>query len=452
VSTARTATVWFLRYGIAGWAIKSAARRGDVIARASSDPNALDDPVALYDELHAMGPIGGNRLVSASAHHAVVNQVLRDDVFAAEPGSAPTKLLNRIMAAAIDPRALGPVDIPSLLAVQAPQHTRIRTLVSHAFTPRAIAQYAERIEQIAHQLLDTAPATTGRFDLVHDYAALLPITVIAEIMGVPKELRPALLRIGNDAAMTLDPALSWRDFRAADRAIREGNAMLDEHIATLRRAPGDDLLSEMVRAHSDGDRLSDEELRVNTLLLIGAGFETTVNLIGNATALLLAHPDQLGLLRDDPELWPNAVDEVLRYESPVQATVRIPQRDTELAGYPLRAGRPVVCLLGAANRDPAVFSDPHRFDVTRADARSHLAFSAGAHYCLGAQLAKLEARIALRVLFERYPDLALAALPTRRATRILYGYSHLPVSHRQHVSVNSLRTSDTSGSGLQSAN
>jgi hypothetical protein len=210
--------------------------------------------------------------------------------------------------------------------------------------------------------------------------------------------------------------------------VRHAGVLLDEHIADLRRAPGDDLLSELVQISEDGDRLTDQELRVNTLLLLGAGFETTVNLIGNAVALLLQHPDQLAELRFDPAGWPNAVDEVLRYDSPVQVTVRVAREDTELAGQPMKAGQALVLMLGAANRDPAVFTDPDRFDVTRPEARLHLAFSAGIHYCLGAQLARLEASIALQALFERFPDLATAAPPTRRRTRVLHGFEKFPVA------------------------
>ncbi|MBN9619268.1 MAG: cytochrome P450, partial [Actinobacteria bacterium] len=248
------------------------------------------------------------------------------------------------------------------------------------------------------------------------------------IIGVPADKRDDLLRIGNEAAQTLDPALSWGAYRRADAAIREGNSWIDEHVATLRRAPGDDLLSELVRVNQDGDRLSDEELRVNTLLLLGAGFETTSNLIGNAVALLLDHPEQLAGLQADPSGWDNAVDEALRYDSPVQITVRVAREDVEIAGQSIPAGRGMLLMLGAANRDPAVFADAERFDVTRTDARQHLAFSAGIHYCIGAQLARLEASIALRTLFERFPDLTLAAPGTRRRTRVLRGYAELPVT------------------------
>ncbi|MDT4920365.1 MAG: hypothetical protein QOI15_1267, partial [Pseudonocardiales bacterium] len=413
----RSAIVWVIRYGIPGVVIRFAARRGDLIARSAVDPDALDDPARFYTDLRAMGPVGGNRLIGASAHHAVVNHILRSDAFRANPGGAPTEWLDKIMLAAIDPRALGPVDIPSLLAIEPPQHARLRRLVSHAFTPRAIAGYAGTIREIAGELLDRAAERGGRFDLIDDYAVQLPITVIARIMGIPDDMHEELLGIGNDAALTLDPALSWRDFRAADRAIRRAGVLLDEHIAQLRRAPGEDLLSELVRKSEDGDRLTDEELRVNTLLLIGAGFETTVNLIGNAVALLLDHPDQLAALRADPEGWPNAVDEVLRFDAPVQVTVRVAHKDTEVAGRAVKPGQAFVLMLGAANRDPEVFPDPDRFDVTRPEARLHLAFSAGVHYCLGAQLARLEAAIALQALFDRFPDLAVMSPPVRRRTR-----------------------------------
>jgi cytochrome P450 len=424
----RSAIVWGIRYGIPGLVIRTLASRGDLIARSAVEPAAMENPSQLYADLYALGPVAGNRLVGASAHHAVVNQVLRDDAFRANPGGGPTKFLDRIMTAAIDPRALGPVDVPSLLSVHPPQHTRIRRLVTHAFTPRAIAGYTERIRAIAHGLADRAEATGDRFDLVADYASQLPVAVIAEIMGIPADMHADLLRIGNDAALTLDPALTWREFRTADRAIRESTVMLGEHIAKLRDQPGDDLLSELVQINQDGDRLSDEELRVNTLLLLGAGFETTVNLIGNAVALLVEHRDQLEALQADPSGWPNAVDEVLRYDSPVQVTVRLAHEDTTVLDRPVRAGRAFVLMLGAANRDPDVFADPNRFDVTRADARLHLAFSAGIHYCLGAQLARLEAAVALQTLFERFPDLVLAGTPVRRGTRVLHGFERLPVA------------------------
>ena len=428
VSGPRSATAWAIRYGLPGLVIRTSARRGDLIARTTVDPVLLADPFEAYDEMRARCPIVANRGISATAHHHVANRILRDDAFLAGPAPAPTRLLERVLSAAIDPRALGPSDPPSLLAIHPPQHARIRKLVSHAFTPRSIAALAPRIQDVAGELLDHVATGPERFDLIGDYAALLPVTVIAEIIGVPAGMRRQFLEWGNQAALTLDPGLSWRDYRSAERAIRESHDWLDLHIARLRRHPGSDLLSQLIAVRDGSDRLSDTELRVTTLLLLGAGFETTVNLIGNAVRLLLAHPDQLAALREKPEGWGNAVDEVLRYDSPVQITLRTAKADTEVAGQTIRAGRSVVVSLGGANRDPAVFTDPHRFDVTRPNAREHLAFSAGIHYCLGAQLARLEASIALQALFERFPSLALSGTPTRRGTRVLRGYEHLPVA------------------------
>jgi cytochrome P450 len=181
--------------------------------------------------------------------------------------------------------------------------------------------------------------------------------------------------------------------------------------------------------HLEGeDRLTDVELHATGLLVLAAGFETTVNLIGNAVHQLGRHPDQLALLQEDPTLWPNAVEEVLRYDSPVQLTLRIANRDTEVAGFPLRRDEAVLTLLGGANRDPAVFDEPARFDVRRENASAHLAFSSGIHFCLGAGLARMEATVALRALYERFPDLTPVGLPTRRGTRVLRGYEHLPVT------------------------
>jgi cytochrome P450 len=424
---ARSATVWAIRYGLPGFAIRTAARRGDLIARLTGDPVLRDDPFDAYDQLRARGDLVTNNFISATATHRVANKVLRDDSFLASPGGAASALLDRLLIKALDPGALGPVDPPSLLTIHPPQHTRLRKLVAHAFTPRAIAALQGRIEAVAHELIDRLPADGTPFDLVKAYAAQLPVTVIAEILGVPAAMHGAFLGWGNDAAATLDPALDYRRFRRADQALRELNTWFGGHLARLRREPGDDLLSKLVHTVDDGDQLTDVELRTTALLLLGAGFETTVNLIGNGTQLLLAHRDQLDALRADPSGWAGAVEEVLRHDSPVQITARIANKDTEIAGRPVPNGRGIVVMIGGANRDPDVFADPHTFDVTRGNAREHLAFSAGIHYCLGAQLARLEGQVALRTLFERLPRLRAAGTPVRRETRVLRGFAELPL-------------------------
>ncbi|HWE90717.1 MAG TPA: cytochrome P450 [Pseudonocardiaceae bacterium] len=429
---ARAAVTWSIKYGLPGLGLRLAARRGEPVARAFVEPGLREDPFPVYDEIRARGPLVGGRFVSATASHAVANELLRSDVFRADPTPAPSPLLARLLAAASDPRALGPDDAPSLLAIAPPQHTRIRRLVSHAFTARAMTALSTRVAELAHGMLDTIAA--GRpagepvsFDLIDSYAGLLPVTVIAEMLGVPTSMRREFLDWGGQAALSLEPGLSWRDYRRAYAANRQGHVWLAEHIARLRRQPGDDLLSRMIEAADGSDRLSDTELHITALLILGAGFETTVNLIGNAVALLLAHPDQLAALTAEPAGWGNAIEEVLRYDSPVQVTLRTPTADTEVAGIPVAARVPVVVLLGAANRDPDVFADPHRFDTTRGNAREHLAFSAGIHFCLGAQLARLEATIAVRALFDRFPDLVVASRPTRRGTNVLRGYRRLPL-------------------------
>jgi cytochrome P450 len=210
-------------------------------------------------------------------------------------------------------------------------------------------------------------------------------------------------------------------------ALREMHGWLGQHLEQLRRNPGEDLMSKLATATEAGDTLTDVELRATALLVTGAGFETTVNLIGNGVMALLTNPDQLDVLRDDPSCWGNAADEVLRWDSPVQVTVRHAAEDTEVCGHRVPKGQFVTMMLGGANRDPSVFADPHRFDVRRENARDHLGFSAGIHFCLGASLARLEGAVALRKLFERFPDLALDGQPVRRPLRVLRGYEHLPV-------------------------
>ncbi|WP_158895939.1 cytochrome P450 [Amycolatopsis anabasis] len=424
---ARSAAVWAMKYALPGVGLRAAARRGEAISLAVA-PGIRHDPFPAYDAIRAQGPLVHGRFVSATASHSSADAVLRSEVFRAGPTGAPFRALDRLLSAAIDPRALGPDDPPSLLAIAPPEHTRIRRLVSRAFTARAIAALSARVQDLAHEMLDAIAATKpATFDLIDSYAALLPVTVISEILGVPTQMRHQFLVWGNQAALALEPGLSWRDYRRADAAARNAHAWLDEHIDRLRRNPGDDLLSQLIQTADESDRLTHTELRITALLVLGAGFETTVNLIGNAVALLLAHPDQLDRLQRDPTGWDNAIEEVLRLDSPVQITLRIPNSDTEVAGVPVRGGRPVVVMLGGANRDPDVFTDPHRFDSTRPNAREHLAFSAGPHFCLGAQLARLEAATAARALFERFPDLALDDQPTRRDTRVLRGYQHLPL-------------------------
>ena len=305
--------------------------------------------------------------------------------------------------------AATPVDPPSMLAVDPPTHTRYRRMVSRVFTPRAIEGLRGRIQSLATELLDElAERGSDPIDLVPTYAAQLPVTVIAEILGVPLDRQKDFLDWGNGAAVTLDIGITYAEFEHSEKSLNALRAWMLSHFARLRANPGEDLLSQLVHVTDEDGGLSEDELAATAMLLLGAGFETTVNLIGNGIIQLLKHPDELARLRENPGLWSNAVEEVLRFDSPVQRTARVAMTPTELGGVSMPRGQLVVAILGGANRDPAVFKDPHRFDVARSNARDHLAFSAGVHFCLGAALARLEGEIGLRTLFERYPELALA--------------------------------------------
>jgi len=426
LATPRTFVAWSLAHGLQRRFLRRAAARGDLMARLATDRAFYDDPYPSYERLRADGRVVRNGFVAGTVDHAVANAVLRSDQFTSSAlGELPASL-QKLHGAVRDADTLSPVDPPSMLVVDPPVHTRYRHLVSRAFTARKVGRMADRVQDVANRLLDDLEREPT-FDLVSRYAAQLPVAVIADILGVPDDERGQVLGWGNHAAVTLDPGLSWAQYRAAATALREMHAWFDRHIDRLRRAPGDDLLSQVLQDPEAAD-LSRDELHAIGLLVLGAGFETTVNLIGNAVVLLDGHPEQRSWLQDNPDGWGNAVEEVLRVDAPVQLTVRFALHETEVAGERIGAGEGVLVYLGGANRDPAVFTDPHLFDVRRTNAGDHVAFSAGVHFCLGASLARLEAAVALRTLYDRYPDLRVVGRPERRTTRVLRGYEYLPVS------------------------
>lgn len=428
MTTLRSRVRWGVQHGLVGLAIRRAARSGDLQAVSVVDPHHRADPYPLYEQVRARGPLVRGKLGHITVDHAVVTEVLRSDDFRAGPDEdAMPKVLGRLMRWARDPEALGPIDPPSLLVVEPPDHTKYRRLVSRVFTARAVEALRLRVQVIADELLDRLEGMP-RADLVEAYCSQLPVTVITEILGVRPEDRDKVLGFGRDGAPSLDIGLTWKEYKKVDAAVRGFQAWLGGHLERLRREPGDDLLSQLVRLEDEGQRLDESELRAVAGLVLAAGFETTVNLLGSGTVLLLEHPEQLARLRADPSLWANAVDEVLRYESPVQLTARFAVRDTSLAGRRVSRGRLVVTMLAGANRDPQVFPDPARFDVGRANARDHLSFSGGRHFCLGAALARLEGEVGLRTLFDRFPELELAPGARRTRTRVLRGWEHLPVT------------------------
>ncbi|MET3962012.1 cytochrome P450 [Marmoricola sp. OAE513] len=432
-SVPRAAAAWTLAHGIQRAGLKYAARKGQVTAQLAIDPVTMADPFAAYERLRG-STIDRGPVVNATVDHATANQILRSDDFGTGAGKAELpRPLQKLFDLVADPYTLSPVDPPSLLATDPPEHTAHRKLVSGAFTARKVMRLNERVEEVASELLDKIVAEGGStFDLVDRYAARLPVAVIAELLGIPDDEHDQLLAWGNRAAVTLDPGLTFRQYRSAADALREMHHWFEAHVERLRRKPGEDLLSGLAQMTGD-DAMSPLELRAVGLLVLGAGFETTVNLIGNAVVDLSAHPDQRAMALEEPDRWGNVVEEVLRWDSPVQLTMRAVVRDTEVGGEQLRAGEAVLVLLGGANRDPKVFENPARFDVTRANADQHLAFSAGAHFCLGASLARLEATTALRLLYNRFPDLEVAGTPVRRGTRVLRGYEHVPISTRASV-------------------
>ena len=428
--SAKTLGRWVGRHGLARLVIRRAYRRGDLQARILTDERIRADPYPTYDEIRARGPLIRGRLMAQSTSHAAVTEVLRSDAFAVgfDPATMPWLARRALMRVSADERIVGPVDPPSLLVTNGDDHVRYRRLVSRVFTAKAIEALRGRIAERTEELLDELEKTSGgSVDLVAGFASLLPVTVIAEVLGVPVAMRRQFLAWGSAAAPVLDIGLTYREFLDSEVALEQLSDWMYGHFERLRRDPGDDIVSQLVHLDDASGRLTDRELLAIAGLLLAAGFETTVNLLGSGALLLIEHPDQLAELTAEPSLWPNAVEEMLRYESPVQHTTRRAVCDTSVCGVQLRAGTFVAAMIGGANRDPAVFEDPNRFDVRRANAREHLAFSSGAHYCIGATLARLESEIGLRRLFERFGGLALAGVPRRRGTRTLRGYDEIPV-------------------------
>jgi cytochrome P450 PksS len=316
----------------------------------------------------------------------------------------------------------------SMVTTDDPDHRRLRDLVHVAFTPRTIEQMTQRIEETSQRLLDRA-AEAGRMDLVADFALPLPLTVISEMLGVPDEQRlkfhkwsAGFLEIGsgvNLLSMLRQVPNGLRLMRFFDRLVEQ-----------RRRAPQDDLISGLVTATAAGERLSKQETLSMIFLLLLAGHETTVNLVANGMLALLEHPDELQKLRDNPGLMGTAVEELLRYCNPVEhGNVRIALEDVEIAGHHVPRGSIVVLLLASANRDASAFDDPDRLDLSR-DPNRHLAFGYGTHYCLGAPLSRLEARIAIHQLVTRFPQMRLAVEPHRlrwRRAVAIRGVETLPV-------------------------
>jgi cytochrome P450 len=318
-----------------------------------------------------------------------------------------------------------------MLQQDPPDHTRLRGLVVKAFTARRVEDMRPRIQQIVDDALDRI-IPQGKMDLIEDFAFRLPVTVICDMLGIPEEHREAFYTKARGGGRILDPVpLSPEEIKQANEGTIMSEMYFQQLFELRRKKPGDDLTTQLVQAEEDGHKLSNEELTANIILLFGAGHETTVNLIGNGLLALHRNPDQLALLKARPELITNAIEEFLRYDSSVQLTGRVALEDIEdLGGRKIPKGETVLCLLGSANHDPAVYPDhPERLDITRPNVRP-LSFGGGIHFCLGAQLARIEAEVAISTLLRRLPDLRLddAVNPEWRPTFVLRGLKRLPAS------------------------
>ncbi len=323
-----------------------------------------------------------------------------------------------------------PARTPDMLFSDPPDHTRLRALVSRAFTPRVVEAMRAHIQEIVDALLDRV-RHAHRMDLIEDLAYPLPVTVICEMLGVPTADRDVFKQWSSDIARSLDAAVLPADSEAIPRG-RDARIALGEYlsslIATRRKHPQADLLSALIAAEEEGNKLTERELLSTCMLLLVAGHETTVNLIGNGVLALFQHPDQMRALREDPALIQTAVEELLRFDGPVQRTGRLATTDVEIGGRQIPKGSTVVAVIGAANRDPAHFAEPDRLNIARRENR-HIAFGFGIHFCLGAPLARVEGQIAIGTLIRRMPDLALVSqTPKWRESSLLRGLKTLPVT------------------------
>jgi len=385
-------------------------------------PAFIADPYSFYHRLRATDPMHLTPLgYYVASRHADVAAILRDKRFGKD-------FMRRAVLMLKEPVYLSMSHW--ILQLDPPDHGRLRNLVVRAFTARRVEDMRPRIQQIVDELIDRLEPQ-GHMDLIADFASRLPVTVICDMLGIPEEDRQVFFTSSHARfGRLLDMApLSRAELDQQNSYYLAMAEYFGRLFELRRREPEDDLTTYLVQAE-ENDRLTNEELTANVILLFAAGHETTVNLIGNGLLALHRNPDQLRLLKNDPSLMANAIEELLRYDASVQVTSRTAlEYVDEIGGISLEKGRSVICLLGSANRDPAVYSDPDRLDVTRPDVRP-LSFGGGIHHCVGAQLARLEGEIAIATLLRRLPDLQLDDLdhPDWRQTFVLRGLNKLPAS------------------------
>jgi cytochrome P450 len=392
------------------------------------EPGFTDDPYPAYRALREQDPVHhtpfGFWLLFA---YDDVMRMLRDPKLSVDDRNATPGPLQAAMR-----EAVGELDEErgshAMLNLDPPDHTRLRRLVSKAFTPRAIEALRPRIQELVDAALDRA-ADTGSMDLIADLAFPLPFQVITDMLGMPDTDQEQLREWSGTIVRSLEPINDPEVVRAIDAAGQSMRALVTDAIEHKRAHPADDLLTALIEAEEHGDVLSDAELLDQVVLLYIAGHETTVNLIGNGVLALLRNPDQLQVLRDDPGLDANAVEELLRYDPPVQMSRRITLADVEVGGRTIEAGSFVAVVLASANRDAARWGPTaEEVDLRREHAAQHLAFGGGVHYCLGAALARLEAQVAIGSLARRFPGLAMAGEPVWNGRSNLRGLDRLELS------------------------
>jgi cytochrome P450 len=391
-------------------------------------PEFIRDPYPHYERLRAIDPMHLTPFgMFVASRHAEASLVLRDRRF----GKDYVERTKRRYGPQIMEEPVFRSMSHWMLQQDPPDHTRLRGLVVKAFTARRVEDMRPRIQHVVDQTIDRI-AGQGHMDLIEDFAFRLPVTIICDMLGIPEEHREVFYTSSRDGGRLLDPVpLTKAEIEQANASNAMAQMYFQQLFELRRRNPGDDLTTQLVQAEEDGSKLSNEELTANIILLFGAGHETTVNLIGNGLLALHRNPDQLALLKANPDLMTNAVEEFLRYDSSVQLTGRVALEDIDdLGGKKIPKGESVLCLLGSANRDPAVYPDrPDRLDITRPKIRP-LSFGGGIHLCLGAQLARIEAEVAIATLLRRLPDLRLddAENPEWRPTFVLRGLKRLPAS------------------------
>ncbi|MBW4644888.1 MAG: cytochrome P450 [Goleter apudmare HA4340-LM2] len=389
-------------------------------------PEFHSDPYPIYDRLRTEDPVHLSSLgIWMISRYVDVIQALRDPHLSSEQ--------SHISRYSRQQGTLSPVAALSskcLFFRDPPDHTRLRRLVSKAFNPRVIEEMRPRIVEFVNELIDGIGGA-GEIDIIADFSKPLPVRTISELLGIPEADREQLKHWSHWLGQIFDPMKSSNLSEQVNQAVLEFRDYLIDLIAKRRQYPQNDLISALIQARDEQDQLTEDELLVTCMLLFASGEETTVNLIGNGMLSLLRHPDQLAKLQEHPSLIPSAVEELLRYESPLQICGRTAIANFEIGGKTIRKGVPVFLLVGSANRDPAQFPDADRLDLARPDNR-HLAFGDGIHYCLGSGLARIQGQIAIHALIQRLPSLQLSTdTPQWRENIFLRGLQTLPVTFSQ---------------------